>query len=305
MTKTMTARTTPATRRRTALLAGVVALAVLTTAVPAAANTDVGAANWNPVSSERLIKLPGAYLKRAIENDFAGSGLAASIRDTQSLISLKTQTLADLQNAIDQADGELKVELQHQFLAEKRDYLELVGQHQDLRHKQMTTKQRLFERLLGKLDREQRAMTPERQALVEKQVDARRRMEGSISQVDLKIFNTPMTSQSKYAQEYAKNVVAIERLVQAIQAHPMNAGSHIDGRPVTKKEYLRQLVAETEAELQVIDQEETILGYMAKLVALDAMALSDLLAETASVSEFGEDFDDSGLDAAVDYFIAQ
>ena len=305
MTKTMTARTTPATRRRTALLAGVVALAVLTTAVPAAANTDVGAANWNPVSSERLIKLPGAYLKRAIENDFAGSGLAASIRDTQSLISLKTQTLADLQNAIDQADGELKVELQHQFLAEKRDYLELVGQHQDLRRKQMITKQRLFERLLGKLDREQRAMTPERQALVEKQVDARRRMEGSISQVDLKIFNTPMTSQSKYAQEYAKNVVAIERLVQAIQAHPMNAGSHIDGRPVTKKEYLRQLVAETEAELQVIDQEETILGYMAKLVALDAMALSDLLAETASVSEFGEDFDDSGLDAAVDYFIAQ
>ena len=35
----------------------------------------------------------------------------------------------------------------------------------------------------------------------------------------------------------------------------------------------------------MIDQEETILGYMAKLVALDALALSDLLAEMQTLHQ--------------------
>lgn len=292
-------------RLRHLLLGGALALAVTLSAQHASANTSTKDAAWNPVASERLIKLPGAYLKRAVDNDFAGSGLAAEIRDTQGLISLKIQTMADLQSAVEQSEGDLQVELQHQFLAEKRDYLKLVGHQQDLKRKQMATKRRLFERLLNKLDREQRAMTPEREALVEKQVDARKRMEGSIASVDLQIFKSPAASQSKYSREYAKNMVAIERLVEAIKVHPMNSGSQIDGRPVTKKEYLRQLVAETEAELQVLDQEETILGYMAKLIALDALALSDLLAENTTEDEYGEPIEETGISAAVDYFIAQ
>jgi len=302
--KSMTpARSAP--QPRNLVLGSVLALAVLASAHHAAANISTDDTAWNPVASERLIKLPGAYLRRAVDNDFAGSSLAAEIRDTQGLMNLKVQTLADLQSAAEQAEGDLKVELQHQFLAEKRDYLELVGHHQGLRRKQMTTKRRLFERLINKLAGEQRAMTPGRQALVEKQIDARQRMDSSISSVDLKIFNSPITSQSKYAREYAENMVAIERLVEAIKSHPMNAGSQIDGNPVSKKEYLRQLVAEAEAELQVIDQEETILGYMAKLIALDALALSDLLAENTPENEYGEPLEDTGISAAVDYFIAQ
>lgn len=305
MTETPKALARNAPRPRDLVLAGIFALAVLAGAENAKANTSSSNAAWNPVASERLIKLPSAYLKRAIDNDFAGSDLAAEIRDAQGLISLKTQTLTDLQDAAEQAEGDLKVELQHQFLAEKRDYLELVGYHQDLRRKQMTTRVRLFERLINKLDSEQRALTPGHQALVEKQIHARQRMESSISTVDLKIFNSPVTSQSKYAREYAKNMEAIERLVEAIEAHPMSGGSQIDGKAMTKKEYLHQLLAETEAELQVIDQEEAILGYMAKLIALDALALSDLLAENPLEDDYGEPVEDTGISAAVDYFIAQ
>lgn len=287
---------------------GCVTLVALTllagTEVASATRGDTGA-TWDPVASERLIKLPGTYLKRAIDNDFAGSRLAAEIREVESFINLKTETLTDLQNASEQAEGDLRIELQHQFLFEKREFLELVGRHQDLRRQQMTTKRRLFQRLIKKLEREEGANTPESQALVEKQEAARRRMEASISQVDLKIFDSPMTSQSRYAQEYAKNVVAIERLLQAINAHPMNAGSEIDGRPVTKKQYLRQLMAEAEAELQIIDQEETVLGYMAKLVALDALALNDLLAEPSETENASSEDEPSGLASAVDYFITQ
>ncbi len=305
MTKNLRSPAQSKVSPRQLAMAGVLTLVVMASMPPALANTDGEDAVWNPVASERLIKLPGAYLKRAVDNDFAGSGLAAEIRETQGLISLKTQTLADLQGASEQAEGDLQVELQHQFLAEKRDYLELVSHHQELRRKQIVTKQRLFERLLGKLDREQRSMTPARQALIEKQISASQRMEGSVSTVDLQIFRSPATSQSKYSRDYAKNMVAIERLVEAIKAHPMSKGSQIDGQPVTKREYLRQLVTETEAELQVMDQEATVLGYMAKLIALDALALSDLLAGDASEDEYGEPVEEASVSAAVDYFIAQ
>ncbi len=284
---------------RQLLLSGALVLAFIAVASPAPAST------WNPVASERLVKLPGAYLKRAIDNDFAGSSLAASIRDANAMIALKSQTLADLQDAIEQSEDDLKIELQHQFLAEKRAYLELVGEQQDLRRKQMQIRNRLYERLLAKLDRQRAAKTPQAEALIEQQVAARQRMESTLADVDLKIFRSPATKQSRYAKEYAKNVFAIERLAQAIQAHPMNEGSQIDGRPVTKRQYLRQLVSEMEADFQVIDQEETILGYMAKLVALDALALSDLLAEDPDLADLGEPEEDASISAAVDYFIAQ
>jgi hypothetical protein len=278
-------------------------LALLLVAAPTSAGTDPRHGSWNPVASEKLIKLPGSYLKKAIENDFSNSDLAAAIRNVEISLGLKTQTLADLQSAIDQADGELKVDLQHQYLAEKRDYLELVGQHQDLRREQMTTKMRLFERLLGKISQDDAAMTPARRVLVEKQDDARRRFESSISKVDMKLFSTPMISESKYAVEYSKNVMAVERLVQAIKAHPMNAQSEINGRAVTKQEFLRQAVADTQAELAIVDQEETILGYMAKLIALDALALTEAITDGDGNSD--DETQTSGLAAAVDYFIPQ
>ncbi len=278
------------------------ALGLLAVLSQSLASTQPDAAVWNPVASERLIKLPGSYLKKAVENDFASSRLAASLRDTENLMELKTQTLTDLQLAIDDAEGELKTELSHQFLAEKRDYLELVGRHQDLRRQQASTKMRLYEKLLNKLGREEAAMTPERQALVESQEDARRRLRRSISKVDLKLFSTPMTGQSKYAREHAKNVVAIERLLAAIKTHPMSADSQVNGQPVTKQEYLRLLVGETQSELAIIEQEETILGYMAKLVSLDAMALSDLLTAGGDASPQDET-EGVGITAAVEFFV--
>jgi hypothetical protein len=70
-------------------------------------------------------------------------------------------------------------------------------------------------------------------------------------------------------------MAAIESLVSTINSHPMNAQPEFEGQPLSKQEYLRQLIAEGTSSLAVLDQEETILGYMAKLVALDAMALSE------------------------------
>ena len=122
-------------------LPAVALAALMAVAPPAAAGTDTG---WSPTSSERLAKLPAHYLKKALDRDFQSSGLAAALSDTESMIGLKKQTLADLRAAVDQAQGDLRIELRHQFLAEKRAYLDLVAKHQDLRKRRLKTSKRRF-----------------------------------------------------------------------------------------------------------------------------------------------------------------
>ena len=112
--------------------------------------------------------------------------------------------------------------------------MELVARHQYLRRQEMATKIRLYEKLIGKLGRKEAAMTPQKRALLDMQDKARTRMDRSVTKVDMKLFSTPMYGESKYAREYAKNIAAIERLVQAINLHPMNDQSALNGGPKSK-----------------------------------------------------------------------
>jgi hypothetical protein len=267
--------------------------------------TAKNTATWSPSASEQLIKLPGDYLKKAVDNDFARSRLAAALVGLDKNIALKQQTLADLQAAIERADGDLRTELQHQFLEEKRNYIDMMKEHQDLRARRAKTKVRLYERLLSKLNRSQRAVTPQQAELLTKQNSARERFEASAAKIDTKLLSSAVTAESKYAREYAKNLSAIESLVQAVKSHPMNQTPQIAGVPVSRGEYLRQLVAENQAEVAVVDQERAILGYMAKLVSLDALALSEGI-DAPAETEFAEaDDTQSGVTGAVEFFVSR
>ena len=238
--------------------------------VPAAA---VAPAVWKPKASERLVKLPPSYLKKSLEHDFAQSPLADAIGQVDEDIDLKTQTLGDLQTAIEQADGELAVELRHQFLAQKREYIQLMAKKSDLNRRHLQTRQKILARLLEKVDGRRGPVTPARAQLVAAQQNARKRFAKSRDQVDMLALATPAAPESRYARDYAKNLSAIEKLSEAINHHPMN-GSPTAGA-ATKQDQLRQMLADAQAGLALLDQERTMLGYMAKLVALDAMALSE------------------------------
>lgn len=301
--KTRIHLTTPASTRWLALSAGLIVLALMSTAALAAAAPGDGT-EWTPASSERLVKLPASYLKKAVEQDFARSGLAASLSDTDNMVRLKVQTLEDLRDAIDRADGALRIELRHQFLGEKRAYLKLIAAHQDLRRQRAKIKIRLYRRLLGKLERNRGRMTPRRVALIAKQEQAVLRFEASIAKVDTKLFRSSLTTESRYAREYARNIGAIERLVEAINFHPMNEQARLDGTPVDKPGFIRHLMGEEEAELAILGQEQTVLGFMAKLISLDALALSDAVTgdDPAAMEPAGPDH---ALTAAVDYFVTR
>jgi hypothetical protein len=273
--------------------------------LPAAAAT---ADKWAPVASEKLMRLPGDFLRKAVDNDFARSGLAQELVSLDEQVALKRTTLADLQGAIDRTDdADIRLDLQHQFLNEKRNYIELVREHQEIRRRRAATKVKLYERLLANLNRQRRATTPERAAFIAKQTAARERFEASVSQVDAQILTSAVASQSRYAREYAKNLSAVQELVAAINAHPMNAAPAIDGQPVTRAEYLHQLIGENQGELAIIGQERAILGHMAKLVSLDALALSEGISNDAYAEVDIDEAEEAPnqVTSAVEFFTTQ
>ncbi len=261
-----------------------------------------GTPSWTPEASERLVKLPSSYLKKAIDRDFEGSELAVALSDVNSQIGLKAQTLGDLQKAIEQAEGDVRIELRHQFLAEKREFIQLMGDRQDMNRKQTETKIALYERLLDKLETRNAYLNPAAAELIKKQEAARQRFENSLTGVDMKLFGSTTMEETKYSKDYAKNMAAIEKLVVALKSHPMNVESEIDGEKMSKEEYLRYQIGEGQATIALLEQESGILGYMAKLVALDAMALAEEV-ETTDIADAGLKKVD--VSDTVDFFVEQ
>ena len=244
------------------------------------AKTITGNSNWASTSSERLVKLPPNYMKKSVDRDFEKSGLAAALYRNQDSIRLKIDTLRDIQSSVTQTDDqELKTELKHQYLAEKQAYLELVAKDQKFRRKRTETKLKLYENLLRQLNHKKSALSPQKAKLLEQQVKAKKRFNATIYEADKKLFQSGVMEESKYSRDYAKNANAIHRLVQAIKNHPSSelVGPHRDGQ--SKSDFIRHLIHGLEANLAILDQENQILGYMAKVVSLDARALAESLPE--------------------------
>ena len=258
---------------------------------------------WRPVASERLVKLPAAYLKKAIDKDFAGSALGAALAKNRESGDLKAATLDDLARAQDSADGELRLDLRHQLLGEKQSFIRIMGERQRLERKRTKARLRLLQSLIVKIDQGDQTRSHGADKIRASQAEARQRFESSLATVDDTLFASGMASDSRYAQAHARNVAAIEQLRRAISAHPMNRASDPALQDMTKREYLEHMVIEAEAGLAVLDQEEQVLGYMAKLVALDAMAFADELEGADQTVASAGDAKAPILSSAVQFFI--
>lgn len=260
--------------------------------LPAFAATD--GPTWAPTASERLVKLPTVYLKKSIDRDFQSSGLAAAIRDRTDELGSTQQAILELQDAMEMAEGEVRIELKHQLLAHKQAFVQALGTRIDLQRREAETRAKLYEKLLDRIGAEEAAMTPARQELVAAQHLARQRFESAIGDVDMDVFGSG-AEMSRYSEKYAENRAAIEALAAKIAAHPMNRMPVFDGEEMDRKTYLQRLAEDSRTTLALLGQEEELLGYMGKLVALDAMALHDEIA-TAQAEEQGIDPDQAGVE---------
>lgn len=231
--------------------------------------------SWSPQASERLVKLPASYLEKSIQQDFRGSELGIAIDKVNEDIALKMQTLKDLHGAIETAGGDVRLELRHQLLAQKRELVDLMSQKSTFQRKHLKTKVRLFSNILNDMREKASGNDPARQTLVERQEAAQTRFQSAIERVDMKIFESGVAPESHYSQKYAENLQAISKLVSRIEGHRLNADADQDAGGLSKKEYIQRMLTDTEAEIALIDQEEKIVGYMAKLVSLDALDLAE------------------------------
>lgn len=283
------------------LKALVVAISLVSTAAMAGQQP-----NWQPVSSEKLISLPANYISQTIESDFMSSPLAAQIDALDESMGEVVTTMHDLKAAVEGANADEQVELKHQFLQAKSDYLDLMAQKQNLDQKAIDTRRKIYEKVLGKINKANiNANSREVIELKQMQKNARSRMEKAKALVDNALLEAGDNS-SDYSNDYAKNMSKLEALKSAINSHSANAGAAIDGQTVSKSDYVRHLLTSLNTEQAIFDQEKLMLGYMAKLVAMDAQTLEhQLLASSEENGEAKAERARTSLSGTTDLFIAQ
>ena len=92
-------------------------------------------------------------------------------------------------------------------------------------------------------------------------------------QVDETLFEMALEPQSNYAEEYDSNLQKIKQLQVAIRQHAIHRNQFDADEQLTRESYIRELLADAEADLALLNQEDEMLGYMSRLVAMDAQAL--------------------------------
>ena len=240
--------------------------------------SPVLATEWRPVVTERLVRIPARHLERAIQRDYAASGLAGAIGEIEGRISAQRSAISDIEAAIEGTPDDAVVrELRHRLLREKRDLLAAFGERTDLDRSRLETKIRLMERLRKKHDRRRSASQSAEESIDRHRTEARARLEAASAKVADALADSGRMPDSAYSEAYERNEAALDRLREAIAAHPMNRdGGAGDGDPASA---IARVLAESEAKLAVLSQEEAVIGHMARLLSLDAQSFAKEMEE--------------------------
>ena len=230
--------------------------------------------NWDPVASDKLIKLPANIIEKRIQQDFEASPMAMHLVELEQHMQDKLLQLKSLRELMTESKGENLINQRFELVQQKSEYLDLMQEAQGLRQNALAKKQALYETVLGKLrNKNGRISQGEVYQLKQKQAEARNRMQKVIAQVDKGLMHSGLDQRSPYADEFAVNLAKVEALKNAISAHKANASPTLGNVEVTSEEYVRQLLMQASTEQSLLDQESLMFSYMAKLVALDAQAL--------------------------------
>jgi hypothetical protein len=230
--------------------------------------------NWDPVASDKLIKLPANIIEKRIQQDFEASPMALHLVELEQHMQDKLSQLKSLGELIVDSEGDDLIKQRFELVQQKSEYLDLMQEAQGLRQNALAKKQQLYETVLGKLrNKNGRISKDEVYQLKQKQAQALERMQNVMAQVDSSMMHKGLDQRSPYADEFAINLAKVEALKNAISEHKANASPTLGDVEVTSEEYVRQLLMQASTEQSLLDQEALMFSYMAKLVALDAQAL--------------------------------
>ena len=238
---------------------------------------------WRPQLSEKILLLPPKHMNDAIEQDFSKSGLAQNMTSVETQLSDQVSAIDQLKQNLSRYDEQEQIEARHQIIVGKKTYIELLGQQIDLKRERLHTKLGLLKRLDRNLSRDA-AQQKAASDVAQLQADAKSRIEGISSELREQIALEPLTKETNFSKAFDKNMAAISALKDAIANHRMQSQLGLDSG-ATKADMLRQLMLDTEADLALIEIETELLGHMAHLLSLDAMALAeDVAAQSFTVA---------------------
>ena len=238
---------------------------------------------WRPQLSEKILLLPPKHMNDAIEQDFSKSGLAQNMTSVETQLSDQISAIDQLKQNLSRYNGQEQIEARHQIIVGKKTYIELLGQQIDLKRERLHTKLGLLKRLDRNLLRNT-AQQETASDVAQLQADAKSRIEGISSKLREQIALEPLTKETNFSKAFDKNMAAISALKDAIANHRVQSRLGLNSG-ATKADMLRQLMLDTEADLALIEIETELLGHMAHLLSLDAMALAeDVAAQSFTVA---------------------
>lgn len=233
---------------------------------------------WQPQIVEKMYILPPKQLDRVLNNDFRNSSLYLNLKTADDKIKSRYSKIDQLNKSIPQFKGDEQIELKHQVIVEKKEYITDMSERLKIKREHLLTKKRFFEKikrktLFQKGNQNFKAQS-KFQASREKALQRSKKLDKKISNL---LIGNNMSNNSKYFSEYQKTMLAMQKLETKIKSHPKFQENDLLLNSENKLESLNVFIDKLESELSVLALKEQILTKMAKLVSLDAMELADSL----------------------------
>ena len=128
--------------------------------------------NWQlPKMTDKLVRMPVSFIDKSVNDSFKESTLGQSLLQTKQAINEKAQSVSELQNALIHAEGETKIEVNHQLLAEKKQLITLSAKRNHLLKKQYQQKNKFYQILI---DKEQQKTNNQNTVLTDQQQKAQK-----------------------------------------------------------------------------------------------------------------------------------
>ena len=239
------------------------------------ANSNVE--EWKPQIVEKMYILPPQHLNKVLNNDFNKSILALNLQNKDELIKNKIDKITELSSLLPGASIEETLEIKHQIIINKRDYIKDMNDLLEMKKQKLATKKMIFNKIEKKIN--QKSFTNKANNLF---LDNKNNAIERAQKIDFKILESTShntSKKSKYFEQYQVNKDAINSLKLAIEKHPMSKQNVLSKDPKNKMEAIRSFIHNIETEIAVLEMKEQIINYMAKIVALDAMQLAESVSE--------------------------
>ena len=238
------------------------------------ANNSSG--EWKPQIVEKMYLLPPKHLNKVLNNDFNKSILALNLQTTDNKIKDRIEKISELNSMLKGASKNETLEIKHQIIINKRDYIKDMSNLLNMKRQKLDTKKSFFQNIQKNIKGTSLNNKINSEFLNNKN-NALKRAES----LDFKILDNTthsLSKTSKYFKQYQINKDAVKKLKLAIQKHPMSNKNILSKDPKNKMEAVKNYVHNIDTEISVLEMKEEMINYMAKIVALDAMSLAEEVA---------------------------